>query len=200
MDESSEYDWLVIDTAMDAVSALALALGESFRELWKVFEKPIMKYASSHEATERASAVGCIAECINHMGSAVTPYTTQLLKLLMHRLTDENPEAKSNAVYAVGLLCEKSQNEQEILRSYNPIIAKLEPLLYAKQEARLVDNAVGCVSRMIMRHKQKVPLREVLARIIVLLPLREDYEENAPLYRMIVQLCEFLLRRRIHYR
>jgi hypothetical protein len=74
--ESSEYDWLVIDTAFDVVVGLAKALGPSFGELWKIFEKPIMKYASSNEGIERSTSVGAIAECTEGMGAAVTPYTS----------------------------------------------------------------------------------------------------------------------------
>jgi len=40
-EESSEYDWLVIDTALDVVIGLSNALGDQFSELWKIFQKPI---------------------------------------------------------------------------------------------------------------------------------------------------------------
>src|SRR5256885_3790999 len=39
--ESSEYDWMVVDTAMDVIIGLSAALGTTFGELWKIFEKPI---------------------------------------------------------------------------------------------------------------------------------------------------------------
>lgn len=192
LEESSEYDWLVIDTALDAVTCLSAALGPSFAELWKLFEKPIMKFASSQEAMERSSAVGSIAECIGNMGDAVTPYTLALMKLLLHRMSDEDPDTKSNAVYGVGLLCEKSNNEREVLKNYNTILGKLEPLLHGHQQARLLDNSAGCVSRMVLRHPSHVPVQEVLPRLVRLLPLREDYAENKPIFRMIVQLCKYL--------
>ena len=190
LEESSEYDWLVIETALDVVTCLSVALGPDFAELWKVFEKPILKYASSQESTERSAAVGSIAECIGNMGEACTPYTSGLLKLLIHRLSDEDPETKSNAVYGLGLLCEKSNNEQEILKSYMNIFQKLEPLLDDQGQARLLDNTAGCVSRMISRHPNNIPISEVLPRLVQLLPLREDYEENKPIFKMVVQLCE----------
>ncbi|KAI9834068.1 MAG: hypothetical protein M1819_003353 [Sarea resinae] len=192
LQESSEYDWLVIDTALDVVAGLAAALGPAFGELWKIFETPLKKYAGSTEPLERSTAVGAIAECIANMGDAVTPYTSSLLKLLLHRLSDEDPETKSNAAFAVGLLAEKSKDDQEIVKNYNTIFAKLEPLLHT-QEARLLDNSAGCVSRMIMRHKDHVPISEVLPALVSLLPLKEDYDENEPIYTMIVQLCKFFI-------
>jgi importin-4 len=198
LDESSEYDWLVIETAMEVVTCLAVALGPSFGELWKMFEKPVMKYASSQEATERSAAVGTIAECLGNMGPACTPYTTGSLKLLLHRLSDEDPETKSNAVYGTGLLCEMTTSDDEILKSLPTIFSKIEPLLDAQDQARLLDNTAGCVSRLIAKYPQKIPISEVLPRLVQLLPLREDYEENKPIFSMIVKLCEYS--RCVHHR
>ena len=191
LEETSEYDWLTIDTALDVAIGLAVALGETFGQLWKMFEKPILKYASSSESGERSTAVGVIAECIKTMGSAVTPSTSTLLKPLLHRMSDEDSETKSNAAYAIGLLQQESTNDKEILKSFPTILSKLEPLLQT-DEARSKDNAAGCVSRMIMRHKANVPVAQVLPALIDLLPLRNDFDENEPVYDMIVQLCKLL--------
>lgn len=190
LDESSEYDWLVIETAMEVVTCLAVALGPAFGELWKAFEKPIVKYASSQESVERSAAVGTIAECIGNMGESCTQYSTNLLKLLVHRLSDEDPETKSNAVYGIGLLCEKTTNDDEMLKSLPTIFGKLEPLLGSQDQARLLDNTAGCVSRFISKHGDKIPIGEVLPRVVQLLPLREDYEENKPIFNMIIKLCK----------
>lgn len=188
LEESSEYGWLVIDTALDAIIGLAVALGPAFGQLYKTFEKPIMRFASSSESIERSTAVGVIAECIRGMGSAITPYTSVLLKLLLHRLSDEDTETKSNAAFAIGLLQEQSTNDRDILKSFNAILSKLEPLLHT-QEARALDNAAGCVSRMITKHRNRVPVAEVLPALVALLPLKQDFEENEPVYTMIVSLC-----------
>lgn len=193
LDESSEYDWLVIEVALDCVTCLSAALGESFAELWKIFEKPVMKYASGQESVERSNSVGSIADCIGNMGGAVTPFTTTLMKLLVHRLSDEDPETRSNAAYAVGLLCEKSNDVQEVLKNFPTIFTKLEPMLHEQQQARMLDNAAGCISRMIMRHPENVPLQQVLPRLVELLPLREDFDENQPVFTMLIKLCKYRL-------
>ncbi|KAF1962620.1 ARM repeat-containing protein [Byssothecium circinans] len=190
LDESSEYDWLVIETAMEVVTCLSVALGPAFGELWKVFEKPVVKYASSQESMERSAAVGTIAECIGNMGASCTQYSSNLLKLLIHRLSDEDPETKSNAVYGIGLLCEMTTNDDEILKSLQTIFGKLEPLLEAQDQARLLDNTAGCVSRFISKHGDKIPIGEVLPRVVDLLPLKEDHEENKPIFSMIVKLYQ----------
>lgn len=193
-EESSEYDWLVIDTAFDVLIGLSTALGENFGELWKIFEKPCLKLASAQEPAERMTAVGTIAECIRGMGSAVTPFTATLLKLLLHRLSDEDHETKSNASYAIGLLVLHSSDSATYLPSYNTILQKLEPMLRAENGqsvTRTLDNAAGCVCRMIMAHPDKVPLGDVLPALLSILPLKEDFEENKPIYDCLVGLCKF---------
>jgi hypothetical protein len=191
-EESSEYDWLVIDTALDVIIGMSKALGPQFNEMWKIFQKPVMKFASSQTSYERSTAVGVIAECTKNMGEGVTQFTETLLKLLLHRLSDEDPETKSNAAYAIGLLIFHSTNSAVYLSSYNTILSKLEPLLQTRR-ARTLDNACGCVSRMIMAHQDKVPIDEILPIMVELLPLTEDYEENTPIFECIAGLCKFLL-------
>jgi hypothetical protein len=193
LEESSEYDWLVIETAMEVLTSLSKVLGPNFSELWKKFEKPLVKYASSPESFERNAAVGTIAECVGNMGHACTPFTSGLLKLMLHRLSDEDPETKSNAVYGTGLLCEMTTNDAEILNAIPTIFSKLEPILGAQNQARLLDNTAGCVSRLISKYPEKIPIAEVLPRLVEILPLREDYAENKPVYSMIVKLCELPL-------
>ena len=189
LNESSENDWLVMDTSFDVMMGLAKALGVQFGELWKIFEKSLLQYASSSEHSERCAAVGTIAECIAGMGDGVTPYTTILLKTLLHRLSDEDAETKANSAFAMGMLVENSRKEQELKKSFNSILTKLEPLLHI-ESSRARDNAVGCVSRMILKYREQVPLSEVLPALVEVLPLREDFDENDPVYRMVVKLCE----------
>lgn len=188
LEELSEFDWVVIDTALDVISGLATALGADFVGLWPIFEKTVLKYAAGSESLERATAVGVLADLITGLGNAVTPFTSTFLRLFLRRLTDEDLQTRSNTTYAVGRLVEKSNSDQEIVQAYPRILEKLEPCLRIN-ESRLPDNAVGCLARMILKHKDHVPLAEALPAIIDALPLNTDYDENDPVYRMICQLC-----------
>jgi hypothetical protein len=189
-EETSEFDWVVVDTALDVVSGMAAAMGQSFAELWKVFEKTILRYAGSTESLERATAVGVLAECINGMGAAVTPFTGTFMKLLLHRLADEDPQTKSNAAYAVGRLVQHSNADAEITKEFPTILSRLGGCL-EMDVSRLQDNATGCVSRMILRHRDSVPTKDVLPALVNILPLKNDFEENEPLYRMICQMYKW---------
>ncbi|KAI1821470.1 importin beta-4 [Xylaria intraflava] len=184
---SSEWDWLIIDTALDVLIGLAAALGSQFAEIWKVFQKPVLKFVSSNENIERSTAVGVVAECVAYMGSAVTPYTSTLLPPLLHRLSDEDPETKSNTAYAIGQLVYHSEDEATYLPSVPQILRSLEPLLQI-QAQRLQDNAAGCLCRMILSNPNHVPIPDVLPALVDLLPLKEDYEENKPVYQCLHKL------------
>lgn len=191
--ETTEFDWLVVDAAMDVVSGLAVALGPSFAELWKIFEKQVLRYASGGEPLERASACGVLAETITGMAEGVTPYTASMMQVLLKRLGDEDAQTKSNAAYAIGRLVEKSGDVATVVKAYPQVLSKLEAL-FSINEGRCKDNAAGCVSRLILKHKDKVPVAEVLPALVAsgVLPLKEDYEENEPVWKMIVEMCKLI--------
>ena len=182
---------MIIDTALDVVIGIANALGETFGQLWTIFEKHIQALASGRQGHERSTSVGTIAECIKAMGTSVTPFTSRLLKILLKRMSDEDSEAKSNAAYGIGLLQQGSRNDKEILKAFPTILSKLEPLLLM-DEARAKDNAAGCVSRMIMRHPSNIPVQHVLPALLEILPLKNDFDENVPVYDMIIKLCKIM--------
>ena len=195
--ESAEYDWLIIETALEVVASLSKALGTQFAQLWPAFQKQILKFASSQERFERSSAVGTLGECVQYMGAECTPHTSTMMSVFLKRLSDEDPETKSNAAFGIGMLCENSTDANQILSNYGTILGKLEPLLDASSSsgdddshARLLDNAAGCVSRMVKKSPQNVPLEEVLPRLVEILPLKEDFDENEPVFDMIVGLYQ----------
>lgn len=185
--DSTELEWLVIDSAMDVISGLAAALGPNFGELWKIFEKPVLRYASGGESLGRASACGVISEIIVGMGESVTYITSQLMTVLLKRMSDEDDQTKSNAAYAVGRLAESSSDGATLSKSYPTILSKLENLL-SISNARCKDNAAGCVSRLILKNRAAVPLPEVLPALVNILPLTDDYQENEPVWKMIITL------------
>ncbi|KAF4504441.1 hypothetical protein G6O67_007891 [Ophiocordyceps sinensis] len=186
---SSEYDWLVIDTALDVVVGLSAALGSAFGELWKIFEKPVLKLASSTEDLHRSTAVGTIAEVTKYTGDGISPFTESLGRALGRRLGDPNPLTKSNAAYAMGLLIFKSNDVNKTIPLFPQLWEKLEPLLSMKG-VRMTDNVAGCLARMMMKHADGGFVAQALPAIVNVLPLTEDYEENEPIFQCIYNLYE----------
>ncbi|KAI5460462.1 armadillo-type protein [Mariannaea sp. PMI_226] len=186
---SSEYDWLVIDTTLDVVVGLAAALGPSFGELWKIFEKPVLKLASSTEDLHRSTAIGTIAEIVKYTGEAITPFTESLGQALVRRLTDPDSLTKSNAAYAIGLVILNSTQTDKTFPLYPLLWEKLEPLMKLN-EMRMTDNVAGAVCRMMMKNPNAEFIASALPTVVGILPLTEDYEENAPIYQCIYKLYE----------
>ncbi|KAH7161717.1 armadillo-type protein [Dactylonectria macrodidyma] len=186
---SSEYDWLVIDTALDVIVGLAAALGTAFAELWKIFEKPILRLASSTEDLHRSTAVGTIAEITKYTGEAVTPFTESLGQALVRRLGDPDPLAKSNAAYAIGLVVLNSADTAKTFPMYPLLWEKLEPLLTVN-EMRMTDNVAGSLCRMMTKNPDNGFVAQALPAVVSVLPLTEDFEENAPIYQCIYKLYE----------
>lgn len=188
---TSEFDWLVIDTALDVVIGMAAALGPNFAQHWNVFQKPVIKYASSQEDQERSTATGATAEIIRYLDNAVTPFTEPLAKILVHRLGDNDVLTKSNAAFAIGQLI-ISSGDANVLALYEEVVRKLEPSLAIK-DSRMQDNVAGCFSRMMMRNPEPAIVAKLLPEVVNILPLKEDFEENAPIFQCIYKLCTFTL-------
>lgn len=85
LEESSEYDWHLIDTAMDVILGLAMALGTRFGEMWEMVGGHLIKFASSSEALERSTSVGVIADCIKYMEGGCSPRTDVSTSFLVLR-------------------------------------------------------------------------------------------------------------------
>lgn len=200
--ESAEYDEVLVDSAFDVAIQIGAALGSQFLELFSTFVVPILKYFSSSSNVERAAAVGAIGEMVLSLKGDVTPLTEQLMKNLLHRLSDYEIEVRSNAAYGIGLLCFYSEDTETVVKSYPTILEKLQRLLKkvdkaAKSEggdddnnARGLANACGCVSRMIMKHPQNVPVSDVVNVLLNRLPLTDGLEENTPVLELIFTLVK----------
>jgi importin-4 len=193
-DEASETDWAVIDTALNVVVALAVVLGPDFAEYWKPFNDAVTKFASAQEGTHRAAAMGVIAEVANHMGAGISASAPGLIKTVIKRLGDEDPEVRSNAAYAIGQLIFNAQDPAAYAAHFERVLEKLESFL-DQEGARLVDNACGAVARLTMKHPDRIPLAAVIGVLLQRLPLKEDMEENRPVYQCLCKLGKFLRRR-----
>lgn len=110
----------------------------------------------------------------------------------MKALTDSEPEVKSNASFAIGVLVENSdvawskEDFEGILFRLRPLFAVTEGAPKAAFNAR--DNAAGAVSRLILTNPSLVPLDTVLPVLYGALPLEHDPLEYRPLFRAVFLL------------
>ncbi|KAF9141348.1 hypothetical protein BGX30_004984 [Mortierella sp. GBA39] len=186
-DEQAEYDALLITGASDLVGALAAVLGASFVPYAQVFIPHIAKYyKKSKPSSERSMAMGCLGEIANGMSTGITDFTEQLFPLIVKGLSDEEDEVRSNAAFAIGALC---QNTTIDLSSHYPaLLQALYPLFQGQDLSNVTDNACGAVARMIMKHPNVVPVEQVLPVFVQALPLKVDFEENEPVFKLLFSL------------
>jgi len=187
--EETEYESIVISSASDVIASMALVLGEQFKEYFEGFYPSIVSFYSPAKATnERNMAIGTLGEIAAGIKGTITPYTEEILKVLMTGLKDENNEVNSNAAYSIGVLCENTQLD---ISSYYPeILSSLSPLFNPESLPQTVDNACGAVARLLLRYPTIVPIEEILPTFFNALPLKSDYEENVPVVKFLQYLFE----------
>lgn len=201
-EESSEYDEVLIDSAMDVVVQIASVMGVQFKPLWPTVYPILERYCTNQKnKNERSSGIGAISEIINGIRGDVSEYTVDLYNLLVKCLEDRDLEVRSNAAYGAGLLVYWSQNKEFIQNNLMNILSKLQRLLKkvdkeSRKFGNVVDesdtseaglaNACGCVSRMALKYPDLVPISQVMPVLVSHLPLKSSFEENAPIFDLIV--------------
>jgi|SRR5579862_4977780 len=101
-------------------------------------------------------AIAGLGEVTGALKEGVVKHTAELFATFMHAMDDSADEVKSNAVYGLGLLLEATP--QDLSSQYNAVLNKLQLFFADNVVQNAKDNAVGCVSRMIIRHPEAIPL------------------------------------------
>jgi len=191
-EDQAEYDSVLISSAGDLVAALAGALGPDFAPAFIKFFPLVAKYYKPNRSlSDRSSAIGCLAEIIAGMKSAVTPSTESLLELFYSALSDSEPEVQSNAAFAVGQLVENT--DVDLSPQYLHLLQALRPLFDVTSDSspaklNAKDNAAGSVGRLILRNTAAIPLDQVLPIFVGALPLKNDFLENRPVFRALFHM------------
>jgi len=104
-------------------------------------------------------AIAGLGEITDSLKGGVAKHTEELFTTFIHAMDDSAEEARSNAIYGIGLLLESTP--QDLSSHYPVVLNKLQVFFRDDAQQNAKDNAVGCVSRMIMRHPDAVPLEIV---------------------------------------
>ena len=183
-EDYAELDGLVIAAAADVVAALSMVLGQQFTPFFETYFPLIFAYCGKNSSSERSMAVGVFAECCDGLESGVTKFTNDLMNLFIQALRDEDNAVKSNAAFGIGMLITNSQ--QDTSNYFSTILGLLSPLFASASKSNLIDNICGCLSRMILKAPASLPLNDILPVILKSLPLKNDFAENRPVYKMII--------------
>ncbi|GAB1517492.1 hypothetical protein RhiTH_000541 [Rhizoctonia solani] len=191
-EDQAEYDQVLISAASDLVAAFASILGSDFAVLFGQLFPLLKKYYSKNRSlSERTSTIGCMGEIISGMKGGVTPFTEDVFNLISQGFSDEDPEVRSNAAFAMGVLIENS--DMDISGHYLTILTALRPYFVVAEGAphaqfNAKDNATGCVARMLLKNSSSMPLDQVIPVFVGALPLKHDFLENRPVFRAIFHL------------
>ncbi|GAA5974435.1 hypothetical protein JCM11641_003210 [Rhodosporidiobolus odoratus] len=193
--EQSEYDAALIGAAADLVGSLATTLGSDFAQLFPAFLPDMVAYYDRERSmSDRSTAIGSLAEIVNGMESAATPFTETLFPLFLTALADPEPEVQSNAAFAMGALLFHTQ--ADVSSQYMNVLGALHPLFGlpddgASKHENAKDNACGAVARLISKNVAAVPSPEqVLPVFFQALPLRRDFAESESVMNALLLLLQ----------
>ncbi|KIR63961.1 hypothetical protein I312_103764 [Cryptococcus bacillisporus CA1280] len=190
--DSSEYEAALVSNAADVFGAMATVLGPDFQQAFGQVLPLIAKYTESKRTnTERSMAIGSLGEIIVGLKNGVTQFTEPLLQVISRGIVDEDPDVRSNAAFASGVLIENS--DADLSSHYPALLHALHPLFTPPEHAppalyNARDNAAGSVARMITKNAAALPLADVVAVIVSVLPLRFDPLENRAVYKALFQV------------
>jgi hypothetical protein len=133
-------------------------------------------------------AVGSLGEIIVGLKAGVTQFTEPLLQIISRALRDEEPDVRSNAAFAAGVLIENS--EADLSAHYLDLLTALQSFFTPPEHSAPAvynarDNAAGAVSRMITKNPSALPLDQVVPVIVNTLPLHFDTLENRAVFAAI---------------
>jgi len=202
--DASETDAMLFESALEVLVNLSLALGPDFNKVFASFKDIIASNVTSKSKNKRVSSIGALAEIGSGLKES-NPYTDEFLQLFTTRLqNDKSVEVRGNAAYGIGILIFYSGNNYS--STYPDIFNLLSTLLSKvhKQEASVEDddeetkdvihrsyaNACGCVARLALKQQDATPLNVVLPILFEHLPLEAAYEENTPIFELIIKLYQ----------
>ncbi|WVQ81301.1 hypothetical protein IAT38_003424 [Cryptococcus sp. DSM 104549] len=190
--DSSEYEAALVSNAADVFGAMATVLGPDFEQAFGQVLPLIAKYTEPKRTnTERSMAIGSLGEIIVGLKGGVTQFTEPLFGVISRGILDEDPDVRSNAAFASGVLIENSN--QDLSSHYSTLLQALQPLFTPPEHAppalyNARDNAAGAVARMITKNASALPMEQVVAVLAGVLPLRFDPLENTAVYRALFQV------------
>ncbi|PLW48719.1 hypothetical protein PCASD_03169 [Puccinia coronata f. sp. avenae] len=191
----SEVESNLIGCAADLVGTFATVLGADFAQAFQQFLPAVSKYYNPcYSPTDRNNTIGSLAEVINGLGSAVSPFTEDLLTLGVKATKDADVEVRSNAAFFLGSLA--YWTTVDISSHYLSILECLQPLFIVPDDAsrekseRAKDNAAGAIARMILKNKAALPLDQVLPVFFEALPLKQDFAESSKCFEALFDLIQ----------
>lgn len=185
--DESEYDEAVIEGAGNILPLFGKALTPQqfamfFGRIYPIIVKKLQKAMKNEEMeSQRSFSYGILSECFSPLQKYCETYFDDLCPLMIIGLSDEFDEARQNAVYGLGELVLHA--EEKSFHAYPHILSALSEAVSKETSPSALDNICGAIARLIITNYSLVPLAQVLPVFLQYLPLRDDFEENAAIFK-----------------
>lgn len=188
-DEVAQADSDLIAGAGEVIGSIALVTGSEGVQPLRMFLPHLVKYYKKERSkTERSTVIGTCSDVTVGLGGAMEEFTPSLLQLNLRALEDDDFDVRSNAAFGLGVLVEHTPHD--LSSRYLEFLSALQPLFAPGVNQTAQDNAVGAVSRLILRNSSAVPLDQILPVLLQACPLKRDFRENQPLVKAMILLLE----------
>ncbi|CAD7003293.1 unnamed protein product [Ceratitis capitata] len=190
--EESEYDEAIVEGAGNMLPLLGGAMGPDefrpyFERTFPIILQKLQKARKNEDLdTQRAFAYGALAECFEPLQNHTGIFFHAFCPVLIDGLSDEFDQARQNAVYGLGELVLYSGDKS--FEAYPHILNALSQAVSKETKPSALDNICGAIARLIIVNSTLVPLAQVLPVFVQHLPLREDFDENASIFKCLKQL------------
>ncbi|XP_055909499.1 importin-4-like [Eupeodes corollae] len=185
--EESEYDEAIVESAGNIIPLFGKAMRPEqfamfFGRVCPIILHKLEKAKKNEDLeSQRCFAYGCIAECFAPLQTCSATYFDTLLPILLDGLSDEFDQARQNAVFGIGELVLYS--EAKSYESFPQILTALSKSVSTETKPGALDNICGAIARLIMTNCSLIPLQQVLPVFLQHLPLKEDFDENAAIFK-----------------
>lgn len=186
-DEEAEQDEQLFEYAGDVLPSLGKAMADpaAFAPIFRTLLPNLLKKTKRNRTSaEKSFSVGSLAECLESLsGEFLEPFVDQLMPAFLHNFRDEDKEVRNNAIFGIGELA--LHGGPGMQRHFPAVLQSLSVRLGAETDPRCLDQIVGAVCRLILANKSAVPLAEVVPVVLANLPLKEDLDEYAVVFKCI---------------
>ncbi|XP_037819285.1 importin-4 [Lucilia sericata] len=185
--EESEYDEAIVEGAGNLLPLFGHAMQPEkfamyFGRAYPIIVSKLQKAKKNEELeSQRAFVYGALAECFGALKSCTGTYFDTFCPLMIDGLSDDFYQARQNAVFGLGELVLYA--EEKSFEAYPHILMALSQAVANEKEPAALDNICGAIARLIITNCNLVPLNQVLPVLLQHLPLREDFDENASIFK-----------------
>eukprot|EP01132_Coremiostelium_polycephalum_P009129 gene9129-11185_t len=177
-EEDEDEDFRLIEGAAECIIEVALSLGSRFKQYLELILPFLFKLTKPKiHHSMRACIIGALAECIKAIESDFSNHFDALFKLSIQGLTDESSKVKRTSLYLLGVIIKSSVIAKQ--DHFNLALQKISPIIMNSQNEseEVIDNAIGCLSRLILTNYSFVPVDQILPVYLSKLPIKCDLDE-----------------------